>query len=110
MPAIGLYGSANFTAFRAESATFSSIIRTPLVTGADSADHGRSGVDAMSVLPFPVTGADSDDHECSGVDGISLSTFPVTGADSPVQDYFGDDGISLPKFVFADASCHLFGN
>ena len=25
-----MYGSANFTAFRAESATFSSIIRTPL--------------------------------------------------------------------------------
>ena len=82
-----MYGSANFTAFRAESATFSSIIRTPLVTGADSADHGRSGVD-----------------------GISLPTFPVTGADSAVQDYFGDDGISLTKYVFADASCLFFGN
>ena len=52
-----------------------------------SADHGRSGVDGMSVLPFP-----------------------VTGADSPVQDYFGDDGISLPKYIFADPSYHLFGN
>ena len=40
-------------------------------TGADSADHGPSGVDGMSVLPFLVTGADSADHECSGVDGIS---------------------------------------
>ena len=97
MPAIGLYGSANFTAFRAESATFSSIIRTPLVTGADSADHGRSGVDAMSVLPFPVTGADSADHECSGVDGISLPTFPVTGADSADHGRSGG-GKTLPPF------------
>ena len=41
---------------------------------------------------------------------MSVLPFPVTGADSPVQDYFGDDGISLPKYVFADASYHLFGN
>ena len=86
-----------------------SVLTVP-VTGADSADHGRSGVDGMSVLPFPVIGADSADHGRSGVDGISLPTFPVTGADSPVQDYFGDDGISLRKYVFADASYHLFGN
>ena len=57
-----------------------------------------------------MTGADSADHGRSEVDGISLPTFPVTGADSPVQDYFGDDGISLTKYVFADASCLLFGN
>ena len=55
-------------------------------------------------------GADSAEHARSGVDGISLPTFPVTGADSPVHAYFGDDGISLPKYVFADASYHLFGN
>ena len=44
----------------------------------------------------------------SGVDGISLPTFPVTGTESPVHAYFGDDRISLPKYVFADASYHLF--
>ena len=54
--------------------------------------------------------ADSADHGRSGVDGISLPTFPVTGADLPVPAYFGDDGISLAKYVFADASYHLFGN
>ena len=80
------------------------------VAGADSADHECSGVDGISLPTFPVTGADSADHGRSGVDGISLPTFPVTGADSPVQDYFEDDGISLPKYVFADASCDLFGN
>ena len=32
-PPYGLYGCANFTTFRAESATFSSIIRTPLRHG-----------------------------------------------------------------------------
>ena len=37
----------------------------------------------MSVLTFPGTGADSADHGRSGVDGISLPTFPVTGAESP---------------------------
>ena len=64
----------------------------------------------MSVLTFPRTGADSADHGRSGVDRISLPTFPMTGADSPVHAYFGDDGISLQKYVFADASYHLFGN
>ena len=66
----------------------------------------------MSVLTFPGTGADSADHGRSGVDGISFPTFPVTGAESPIHAYmyFGDDGISLPKYVFADASYHLFGN
>ena len=59
---------------------------------------------------FPGNGADSAEHARSGVDGITLPTFPVTGADSPVHAYFGDDGISLPKYVFADASYHLFGN
>ena len=68
------------------------------------------GVDGMSVLTFPGTGADSADHGRSGVDGISLRTFPVTSSESPVHPYFGDDGISLPKYVFADASYHLFGN
>ena len=63
-------------------------------TGADSADHGRSGVDGMSVQTFYGTGADSADRGHSGVDGISLPTLPVTGADSPVLAYFGDDGIS----------------
>ena len=100
-------------------------------TGADSADHGRSGLDGMSVLTFPGTGldsadhgrsglngmsvltclgpADSADHGRSGVDGISLPTFLVTGAESLVHAYFGDDGISLPKYVYADATYHLFG-
>ena len=78
--------------------------------GADSADHGRAVVDGMCVLTFPGTGADSADHGRSGVDRISLPTFPVTGADSPVHAYFRDDGISLLKYVFADASYHLFGN
>ena len=78
-------------------------------TGADSAAHGRSGVDGMSVLTFPGTVADSD-HGRSGVDGISLPMLPVTGADSPVLAYFGDNRISLPKYVFADASYHLLGN
>ena len=63
----------------------------------------------MSVLTFPVTAADSADHGRSGVDGICLPTFPVAGAESPVHAYFEDDGISLPKYVFADASYHLFG-
>ena len=78
-------------------------------TGLDSAYHGRSGLDGMSVLTLPGTGADSADHGRSGVDGISLPTFPVTGAESLVHAYFGDDGISLQKFVYADASYHLFG-
>ena len=47
----------------------------------------------MSVLTFPGTGADSADHGRSGVDGISLPTLPVTGA------YFGDDGISRSLFL-----------
>ena len=38
------------------------------VTGADSADHGRSGLDGMSALTFPVTGADSADHGRSVLD------------------------------------------
>ena len=63
----------------------------------------------MSVLALPGTGADSADHWRSGVDGISLPTFPVTGAESLVHAYFRDDGISLPKYVYADASYHLFG-
>ena len=33
----------------------------------------------------------------------------MTGAESLVHAYFGDDGISLPKYVYADASYHLFG-
>ena len=53
----------------------------------------------MSVLTFPGTGADSADHGRSGVDGISLPTFPVTGAESPVHAYFGDDGISRSLFL-----------
>ena len=51
----------------------------------------------MSVLTFPGTGADSAHHGRSGVDGMSVLTFP------------GTDGISLPKYVYADASYHLFG-
>ena len=35
----------------------------------------------MSVLTFPGTGADSADHGRSGVDGMSVLTFPGTGAD-----------------------------
>ena len=84
-------------------------VRTFPGTGGDSADDGRSGLDGMSVLTFPGTGADSADHGRCGVDGISLPTFPVTGAESLVHAYCGDDGISLPKYVFADASYHLFG-
>ena len=41
---------------------------------------------------------------------MSLPTFPVTGAESLVHAYLGGGGISLPKYVFADASYHLFGN
>ena len=100
-------------------------------TGADSADHGRSGLDGMSVLTFPGTGLDSADHGRSGLNGMSVLTlpgtgglcrsrafwsgrdlspaFPVTGAESLVHAYFGDDGISLPKYVYADASYHLIG-
>ena len=65
---------------------------------------------SMSLPAFPGTGADSADHGRSGVDGISPPTFPVTGAESPVPAFFGDGGISLPKYVFADASYHLFRN
>ena len=85
-------------------------------TGADSADHGRSGVDGISLPTFPVTGAESLVHAYFGDDGISLPkyvyalpTFPVTGTESLVHAYFGDDGISLPKYVYADASYHLIG-
>ena len=52
---------------------------------------------------------DSTDHGRSGVDGISLPTFPVIGTESLVHAFFGDDGISLPKYVYADASYHLIG-
>ena len=45
---------------------FTEILKSRLLhsygTGADSADHGRSGVNGMSVLTFPGTGADSADH------------------------------------------------
>ena len=76
--------------------------------GADSADHGRSGLDGMSVLMFPGTGADSADHGHSGVDGISLPSFPVTDAESPVHAYFGVDGMSVMTFpgTGADSANH----
>ena len=48
-------------------------------TGADSADHGRSGLDGMSVLTFPGTGLDSADHGRSGLNGMSVLTLPGTG-------------------------------
>ena len=47
-------------------------------TGADSADHGRSGLDGMSVLTFPATGLDSADHGRSGLNGMSVLTLPGT--------------------------------
>ena len=53
----------------------------------------------MSVLTFSVTGADSADHGRSGLDGISLPTFPVTGAKSPVHAYFGVDEMSVIRFL-----------
>ena len=47
-------------------------------TGADSADHGRSGLDEMSVLTFPGIGLDSADHGRPGLKGMSVLTLPGT--------------------------------
>ena len=44
-------------------------------TGADSADHGHSGLDGLSVLTIPGTGLDSADHGRSGLGGMSVLTF-----------------------------------
>ena len=55
-------------------------------TGADSADHERSGLDGMSVLTFPGTGLDSADHGRSGLNrdvcpdvAWDRRTLPITG-------------------------------
>ena len=73
------------------------------MTGADTADHGRSAVDGMSVLTFPGTGADSADHGRSRVDGMSVLMFPGTDADSADHGRSGVDGISLPTFPVTGA-------
>ena len=68
-------------------------------TGADSADHGRSGVDGMSVLTFPGTGADSADHGRSGLDGMSVLTFPGPARILPITGVLESTGSLFRRFL-----------